>query len=70
MEDSIRFLCVWKGVEERWRDREGKEQGGGTSQWDRRREGNVITAVTLVTQIICNNIAHIFVTRSITAELF
>lgn len=59
-----------RGEGEMVKEREGKERGGGTSQWERRREGNVITAVTLVTQIICNNIAHIFVTRSITAELF
>lgn len=59
-----------RGEGEMVKEREGKEWGGGTSQWERRREGNVITAVTLVTQIICNNIAHIFVTRNITAELF
>lgn len=53
-----------RGEEEMLKEREGKERGGGTSQWERRRGGNVITAVTLVTQIICNNIAHIFVTRS------
>lgn len=52
------------------RQRGERARWGNVAVGEEKREGNVITAVTLVTQIICNNIAHIFVTRSITAELF